>query len=179
MGKLINIKGKYKNTDAVSNVIKYVTRTRENEKRSNELVTYGGTGVGNYASPEIMEQRFNIVQNLYGINYRKGRKVLHEVFSITDSEFKKIGSDMGLVKQIALEMCREYFNEGFQAVYAVHWEEEKRLHIHFAVNSVSFVTGKKIDTSINSNDRRGEKFNKIMERYYKAGKASFDSTADM
>ena len=178
MGKLINIEGKYKNTDAVSKVIKYVTRTRENEKRRNELITYGGIGVGNYASPKIMEQRFNIVQNLYGINYRKGRRVLHEVFSITDNEFGKLGYDMNIMDQIALEMCKEYFNEGFQVVYGIHWEEKKKLQIHFAENSVRYVTGKKIDTSINSNNRREQKFNKIMKRYYKSGKVSFDSTAD-
>ncbi|MCI9080088.1 MAG: relaxase/mobilization nuclease domain-containing protein [Lachnospiraceae bacterium] len=179
MGKLINIKGRYDNADVVGNVIRYITRTRANETRFNELRGYGGAGVGNYDSPEVMEQRFNTIQKLYGINYRKGRRIFHEVFSITDSEFENIGSDMGIVNQVALEMCREYFNEGFQVVYAVHREEIKKLHIHFAVNAVSFITGKKFDTSVEGNRHREQKFNEIMKRYYELEEFDFDGMADM
>lgn len=179
MGELINMKGSYKNNDAVSNVVKYITRTRDNETRYNELMGYGGAGVGNYSSPAIMEQRFIIVQNHYGINYRKGRRIFHEVFSITDYEFEKIGSDMGLVNQIALEMCMEYFNAGFQVVYAIHWEKSKKLHIHFAVNSISFVTGKKFDTSVKGNRYREQRFNELLMNYFEVEEFSFDDIPNM
>ena len=79
MGELINIKGAYKNKDAVSNVIKYVTRTRENETRHNELISYGGAGVSNYTEPMQMIYMFDTIQKLHGINYRKGRRIFHEV----------------------------------------------------------------------------------------------------
>ncbi len=166
MGELINIKGAYKNKDAVSNVIKYVTRTRENETRHNELISYGGAGVSNYAEPMEMIHMFDTIQKLHGINYRKGRRIFHEVFSITDNEFKRLGCFMDTVNQMAVEMCMEYYNEGFQVVYGIHWEETKKLHIHFAANAVSFITGKKFDTSVTGNLYRKQRFNEIMKKYY-------------
>lgn len=167
MGELINMRGSYKNKNAVSNVIKYVTRKRENETRSDELIGYGAVGTGNYITPAEMIQRFNVVQKLHGINYRKGRRIFHEVFSITDDEFKQLGYCIDTVNQMAFEMCMEYFNNGFQAIYGIHWEETKKLHIHFAVNSVSFMTGKKFDTSVQGNLYRNQKFNLIMKSYCK------------
>ena len=42
MGKLFNMNyGGYFNEDAVSNVIRYITRTRKNEDRKNELIGWG------------------------------------------------------------------------------------------------------------------------------------------
>ena len=73
---------------------------------------------------------------------------------------------MDAVNQMALEMCMEYYNEGFQVVYGVHWEEIKKLHIHFAVNAVNFITGKKFDTSVTGNLYRKHRFNEIMKKYY-------------
>lgn len=35
-------KGNYMNEDAVGKVIRYITRTRKNEDRADELITWGG-----------------------------------------------------------------------------------------------------------------------------------------
>lgn len=165
MGNLINIKGKYSNRDAVDNVIRYITRTRKDEMRRGDLQGYGGAGVGCYACPQTMAARLKAVQKLHGIEYRGGRRILHEVFSITDGEFKEMGCDMASVGRLALELCMEYFNMGFQTVYAVHWERGKGLHIHFAVNAVSYVTGRKINTSWEGNWHREHRFNDILRSY--------------
>lgn len=162
MGRLINVSGRYSNRDAVDKVIRYITRTRDNETRLHDLQSYGGAGVGNYASPKTMADRFKAVQNCHGIEYRGGRRVLHEVFSITDREFEDMGCGMAQADRLAMELCREYYVMGFQAVYAVHWELEKKLHIHFAVNAVSFVTGRKINTFWEENRHRESRFNSIL-----------------
>ena len=73
---------------------------------------------------------------------------------------------MDAVNQMALEMCMEYYNEGFQVVYGVHWEETKKLHIHFAANAVNYITGRKFDTSVTGNLYRKHRFNEIMKEYY-------------
>lgn len=165
MGNLINIRGRYSNRNAVDNVIQYITRTRNNEGRLGDLQGCGGAGVGSYAPPQVMISRFKVVQNCYGIEYRGGRRILHEVFSITDREFEDMGCDIALVNRLASELCLEYFNMGFQVVYAVHWDMEKKLHIHFAVNAVSYRTGKKINTFRKENWYRENRFNDILRGY--------------
>jgi len=165
MGNLINISGKYSNMDAVDKVIRYITRTRDNETRLCDLRDYGGAGVGYHATPQMMIDRFKAVQNCYGIGYRGGRRILHEVFSIGDREFTDMGRDMARVGRLAVELCQDYFNMGFQVVYAVHWDSGKKLHIHFAVNAVSFVTGKKINTFRRENWYRENRFNSILRNY--------------
>ena len=162
MGNLINISGKYSNRDAVDKVIRYITRTRENEMRRDDLRGYGGAGVGSYAPPQVMIDRFKAVQNCYGIGYRGGRRILHEVFSVTDREFTDMGRDIASVNRLASELCLEYYRMGFQVVYAVHWDMEKKLHIHFAVNAVSYRTGKKINTFRRENWYRENRFNNIL-----------------
>lgn len=165
MGNLINVRGRYANVDAVGNLIRYITRTRMNEQRRDELRGYGGAGVFRCDTPEMMVMRFEAVQDAHGIKSKNGRKMLHEVFSVTDREFKGLNCDMGLLNQIALELCGEYYRQGFQAVYAIHWDAGKKLHIHFAVNAVSFVTGKKFDTSVGGNRERERVFNKKLCHY--------------
>lgn len=165
MGKLINMGGRYANADAVDNVIRYVTRTRSDEQRKEELQEYGGLGFFRYDTTETMIARFKAVQNAYGIGYRKGKRIFHEVFSITDREFEGINCDMKLLNQIALELCGEYYRQGFQVVYAIHWDKEKKLHIHFAVNAVSFMTGKKFITSKDGNNERERLFNEKLYCY--------------
>ena len=46
--------GNYVNEDAVKNVIRYITRTRKNENRKNELLMYGGKGVAIYEPVDYM-----------------------------------------------------------------------------------------------------------------------------
>ena len=165
MGKLINMGGRYANADAVDNVIRYVTRTRSDEQRKGELQGYGGLGFFRYDTTETIIACFKAVQNAYGIRYRKGKRMFHEVFSITDREFGGINCDMKLLNQIALELCWEYYRQGFQVVYAIHWDKEKKLHIHFAVNAVSFMTGKKFITSAKGNSERERLFNEKLYHY--------------
>ena len=50
-------------------------------------------------------------------------------------------------------------------VYAIHWDKEKKLHIHFAVNAVNFMTGKKFITSKDGNNERERLFNEKLYCY--------------
>ena len=58
----------------------------------------------------------------------------------------------------------QYYQMGHQAVFGVHWEPEKRCHIHFAVNSINFIDGRKWHTSMPEIKGREAVFNEILCR---------------
>ena len=71
MGILLTMRqGNYTNSNAVSNVIRYVTRTGKRADRADELQGYGGCGIGIYDNSEDIIQQFLCVQNCYGIMLR-------------------------------------------------------------------------------------------------------------
>jgi len=158
--------GSYVNFDAVENVLRYVMRIRKNESRQKELHSWGGLGVPVYAYPESVIKSFLSIQNAYGINYRKGRRIFHEVITIKDSEFARIRSDYRILHQIIYEFCMwEYYQYGFQVVYAIHCDTRKALHVHFVVNSINYLDGHKWHTNKNETRLREHRFNCLLERY--------------
>lgn len=134
----------YKNDDAVEKVIRYITRTRFLEDRAGELICCGGSGITFRYGMEYIIHQMKQTQDLYNIEDRGGRRLGHEVFSFSDEDFKLVlDSDYRAVEQIAQEVCDYYFSKGFEAVYAVHYDTEKHVHIHVAYNYVSYLDGHK------------------------------------
>ena len=160
--------GRYQNKDAVENVLRYIMRVRKYEDRANELLAYGGAGVPLYATPELMIQKFLYVQKLFHIDSRKGRRMHHEVLNLRDEEYEKLGSSIQNLYQYALNCCMVYYEQGHQVVFAIHWEPQKRLHIHFAVNTINFITGKKWHTSMNEYSDRERFFRHLLNAHIKA-----------
>lgn len=158
----------YSNPDAVENLIRYVTRTRENEERLQDLISYGAAGSAYYLHPDDIIRQFQYVQNVYGIKRRGGRRMYHEVFNLYDCEFQELGYDREQLWLFGMECCHIYYQMGFQAVFGIHWEPDKHYHIHFAVNSISFVDGHKWHTSLPEIQQRGDLFNKILFERQKA-----------
>lgn len=158
-------KGNYTNEDAVENVRHYVTRTRENEERGDDLINYGAVGADYFHSVDNMIQQFRYVQYVYGINSRRGRRMYHEVLNLKDCEFERLGRNPEVLWQVGMECCQVYFQMGHQAVFAVHWEPEKRCHIHFAVNTINFQNGWKWHTTLPEIKQREGIFNEILCRY--------------
>lgn len=158
-------KRNYSNPDAVEKLIRYVTRTRENEYRENDLITYGAVGADYFHSSDAMIQQFEYVQNVYGINYRGGRRMYHEVLNLLDWEAERLDSASEWLWRVGMECCEVYFKMGHQAVFAVHWDPEKRCHIHFAVNTINFMDGRKWHSSMAEIEQRGMIFNHILHKY--------------
>lgn len=166
MGKLIMLnRGNYDNSNVVENVIRYVTRTRINEMRQGDLIDVGGAGVAIYLTPGHMIQQFLYVQKEYKIDAKRGRRIYHEVFSISDDEIRSLGYDMEMVRKIAMECCQVYFQAGHQVVFAIHWEPDKKLHIHFVVNTINYCNGQKWHTNIPELEYRENVFNGILRRH--------------
>ena len=157
--------GSYTNKDAVEKVIRYITRTRWCENRQNELIAYGGAGVGIYLNPAEIIRQFLYVQNIYNINNRGGRRIYHEVLSFTDYEFQLLNWDYNSVLMIAQEISKFYYENGHQVLFGIHYSEEKRLHIHFAVNTINYRTGLKWHSSKIDLEQRKLLFNEIIKKY--------------
>ena len=168
MGILVQMTyGNYTNKDAIENGIRYITRTRIKEDRKNELIGWGGVGVGFYAEPELVIQQFRGVQRAYG---KDGRKIFHEVYNLMDAEFEQLFCNYDFVYQIAVRCAEYYYLMGYQVVFAVHHainaqKGNKGVHIHFVVNSVNYITGEKWHTGMRETYRRGIMFNQIMRDY--------------
>ncbi len=157
--------GNYTNTDAVANVIRYVTRTRYNEDRKDELLLYGARGVTTSFTPEEMIMQFCYVQELYNITQRGGRRVRHEYFRFSEEEQAVLNGRRNLLMKIAMECCAVFYNSGFQVVYALHYDKKKRLHIHFCVNAINFISGRKFHEEQREFRARERMFNEIVRKY--------------
>lgn len=161
-------KGSYINEDAVENVIRYITRTRKSEDREDELIAWGGMGVGCYGSPELVIEQFRAVQRAYGKETNSGRKIYHEVLGFMEDEFERMWRDYGLVYQIAEECAGRYYSMGHQVIFAIHHAPKdgqagnKGVHIHFVINAVNFMTGRKWHTSFRQSYTRERDFNQSM-----------------
>ena len=134
-------KGAYTNPSAITNNIGYITRTRKNEDRKNELLCYGTRGVS-YNPVEAIQQ-FKIVQQRYREPNYIGSRVFHETLHLNESDLALLNYDQTHIYNYAESCAYYYYSLGFQIVFAVHWDQEKKYHIHFVGNAVSFVNGLK------------------------------------
>lgn len=155
-------KANYSNKNAVENVIRYVTRSRANEDRVDSLISYGGSGVNHFGTSEEMINQFLHVQRVHNIDRRGGRRLYHEVFNLTDEDFKRLCFDLDQVNIFAQRICNVYYQMGHQVVYAIHYEPEEYLHIHFVVNTINFRTGRKWHEYKASTAYREKVFNEIL-----------------
>ena len=92
----------------------------------------------------------------------------HEIFSLLDEEVAGLYYNMNLLYCIAAECARWYFNQGYQVVFAIH--HQGRFHIHFAVNTIHYITGKKFHTTKPEKDAREMLFNQILYKYLEIAK---------
>lgn len=152
----------YSNLDAVNNVLRYITRTRHDEDRANELLRYGAAGVAYYLTIDDIIQQFLFVQNTFRINQRGGRRMYHEVYNLLDEEVEKLNYNPQELWLLGMECSQVYYQMGFQVVFAIHWDNGKHYHLHFAVNSISYITGHKWHTTIPETKQRETIFNQIL-----------------
>ena len=135
--------GEYKNKDAFENVIRYITRTRNNENRQNELIFYGtACGYPSLKSPEKIIKEFEYIARSYGT---RGSFLVHYTIGIYDSLFNKMGNSFDVLAACMVECCRYIHNIGYQSCYAVHISQEKKLHVHLVISTTNFRTGRKLN----------------------------------
>jgi hypothetical protein len=178
-------KANYANLNAVSNVIHYITRTRYRENRMNELLGYGADGVAVNADVDSIINQFLYVQDVFNINKRGGRRMHHEVYNLYDYEARELMFYPENLWLFGKDCCRVYYEMGFQTVFAVHFQQGKHFHIHFAINSISYIDGRKWHTSLEELKIRNQIFDQILmqhqirvQGYYKIPQLAKDRTID-
>lgn len=151
----------YMNEAAIPNLIHYVTRTGNRMDRSHELIVWGAAGCCYLVTPDDCINFFMQVQN----NLRRDRviksKVVHEILTFSDDEEKFLLQNIDRLMEFGRKCSEIYYREGFQCVFGIHYgihckdnnpesKKKKRLHIHFAINAVNFITGNLFHTKISS-----------------------------
>lgn len=115
----------------IKKLIAYISGN--SEKKDNQSVTYvGAAGISRKhekAAKQIMK-----TQQVLGKD--KGRRIYHMVVS-----FPEKVKDPQTVEQAAKVIAEEIFKK-YQVFYGVH-NNTQHLHIHFAINAVSYMDGKK------------------------------------
>lgn len=141
----------YFEENSIPNVIHYIIKP---EKTLHGFI--GGYGV-NLLNEQSMIDSFLIVKNIY--HKKNGRQLKHFIVSFSSAE----NITPILAYQLAWEIASLY-SDKFQILFAVH-EETQNLHIHFVVNTVSFVDGRMFDNDLIQNTRVRQKTNQVLQRY--------------
>lgn len=129
-GKLVirQVNNPYNTEEALKNVLRYIVRQKEG--REKEEVRYWRAFGASGKNIEKVIKQFIKIQKRAGKASRK--RIRHFFIS-----FPGYVDDVNVVKIIA-EAVAAFVFEKYQVVYAVH-EKKGNLHIHFAVNPVSYV----------------------------------------
>ena len=130
--KIVNRRNGKRKRSHLAGVIKYVLKTEKTE----EKLIYGQN-----LEPERAYQMMMETKDLF--NKRKGMDYFHFVLSYPPNE--KITPEQALeqAKEL-LERTKKF--RGYETLVAVH-RDKKHIHVHFIVNSVNFVDGRKFHLS--------------------------------
>lgn len=119
------IDNEYKTKRALYKVLDYVLYNSEE---------VGGCGIG-ITSLDGIFREFELIKRVWGKDAEGFRQVKHFVVS-----FKRNEVTYKTLEQIAFAIA-EYYGKKYQVLYGIH-TDTNNLHIHYAVNSVSFIDGK-------------------------------------
>lgn len=110
--------------------------------------------------------------------------MFHEALCIMDEEFGELAHSYEAVYRIGMRCAEYYYAMGFQVVFAVHHPKDKQpdrdavnkgVHIHFAVNTINFITGRKWHTNFRESWNRERAFNDNMAEFMRTmGREAFE-----
>lgn len=164
----------YNNKNAVKFLIDDITRNRENEKYEHHLLGYGALGANQFLSVEDMIATFCYVQKAYNIESRRGRRMYHEVFWFSQEELMMLNWNVVLMWHFAYEVAMEFwYKRGHQVLFAIHYDYlQGKYHIHFAVNTINYLSGAKLSTFKYDLVERGNACNVILQKYLELNKST-------
>ena len=123
----------YKNWNAVQNTIGYILRWGT----PGAILFAGGCGV-DYRDYQKAAEQFRITKNIFHKTDR--RQVMHMIVSFDSLCKKKLTIED--LQELAFKIGQILSKGAFQIVWACHTDSDN-LHIHYIINSVSYVTGRK------------------------------------
>lgn len=149
-------------------VINYIAKDAKKEKDETLFM-----GINCADNPNIAAYQMQQTKAYY--NKMNGRQYKHYVLSFADNEI-----NVDDAKNYAKELAQKCFGNRFEVAVGLHVNSAgKKIHAHFAVNSVSFVDGKKLhfskqdlDNFKHINDSIAKKYSlQIIDRSREAVKA--------
>ena len=145
MAMLIMMNKSYNDDGALEDVVNYVA--------SGGYGYYGGYGI----DPRHAAEQMRLVKKLWGKD--RGRRVRHFILSFDRSE--SIGYERAM--QIGFNICQYYSD--YQSVYGLHTDTD-HIHLHFAVNTVSFKNGKMYAEGVSDWHRLSGYIQGLMPQWY-------------
>lgn len=131
MAVLKIVPGEYLNPDALERVIHgYVFR---------KSLHIGGY----FVDPQNAAEQMHIVKRYW--NQEQGKQLRHFVLGFNSQESASIKNAQELA--ISAYMVCQYFSEEYQVVFGIHHPNRSNWHVHFVVNNINFVTGKRLPES--------------------------------
>lgn len=136
-------RGKYTEPQSTGNAIRYISRTRANETRADELLLWGTSHGYIYPkSPEIVISEFLYVQKYYK---QKGSQICHYVLLLSLDTCSRMNNDIYTIGNYAVACCQYFlYTLGHQSCFAIHNSATGKLHIHFILNATNYWTGRKL-----------------------------------
>lgn len=122
---------KYQDDLALDDVVSYCMDSR---KTGHQLI--GGFGV-NLTQPAYEMRRLSEAYGKF-----KGLRLRHMVLSFSAQEIKRFRSHVYDSLNKIADYAARYYGGQYQILYSIH-EDSNFLHIHFVMNSVNYLTGKK------------------------------------
>ncbi len=135
-----------KSKSSLRNIINYVGKKAE--------ITQGILCSNDY---EKIYEQFNQTKDFYGKN--EGRQYKHYVISFDDED--------NITKDQALKISKDFIEnnlKGYEGFIAIH--DDKNLHSHIVINSVSLETGKKYNESSKDYARIKDNLHNYLEKSY-------------
>ena len=129
---VITIFNKHYSKDSdIQNLLAYIAGNGR-EKNKQKVAYTGAAGIKRKHEKAAMQ----IIKTQEAFGKNKKRRIYHMVVSFPEDE-----KNIQFVKQAARAVASEIFRR-YQVFYGVHTSTEN-LHIHFAINAVSYIDGKK------------------------------------
>ena len=142
----------YNTTSDVGDLINYA-ECDKSEKRFTKTNIY--TGGANIFDPYDAESEFMMVKEHFGKT--SGRQVRHIILSPDPKDMFIPGE----LYELALYICA-YYADRFQIIFSVHTDLYMRPHLHFVMNTVSFIDGTKLHDTF----AEQAEFRKYCNTYY-------------
>lgn len=127
----------YEQDEDILRLCRYIAGECDSKKE----VTRYRCGAGVSTKPDKAARQMVKLQKLYKKEVQRyGKKTCRRIYHYVVS-FPFATVDANCVKMAAMEIA-EIFSGQYQVYYGIH-EDTKHLHVHYAINAVSYVDGKK------------------------------------
>lgn len=127
----------YESNNDILRLFRYIAGECDSKKERTRYCCGAGVSI----KPDEAAKQMIKLQKLYQKKTQKyGKKACRRIYQYVVS-FPRSMVDANCVKLAAIEIA-DIFYEKHQVYYGIH-EDEEHLHIHYAINAVSYVDGRK------------------------------------